>query len=260
MTTSKQSYLQVHPPCDEPSPSNFRISTHLNRPILSRAREYINYGFIQGKANRSQASREGQGGSEAEAQQGRWWQGSNGGMEGMLLCDSRDWCRRICFDARRLPKYLRSMRSRVVDMRTRLAAKMSLRRARQSLSLTPRRSRKRAKPTSLTRKRKSRRMRQKRSRRLPQARKSPRPMSGRRPTRSPTTKKTRQILRRRPRQRRPQRLRKRRRFLKRVPGEALEQRQRGTHPSRRSTLMLTMTQTRRPRRRRLRRPKLSSPR
>jgi hypothetical protein len=177
----------------------------------------------------------------------------------MLLSALRNWFRRICVDARRLPKYPRSMRSRVVAMRTRLAAKMSLRRAHQSPSLTPRRSRKRAKPTSLMRKRKSRKTRQKRRRRLPQARKSPRPMSGRRPTRSPTTRRIRQILRRRPRQRRPPRLRKRRRCLKRVPGEALEQRQRGTRPSRRSTLMLTMTRTRRPRRRRLRRPKLSLP-
>lgn len=175
------------------------------------------------------------------------------------MCALRNWFRRICVDARRLPKSPRSMRSRVVVMRTRLAAKTSLRRAHQSLNLTPRRSRKRTKPTNLIRKRKSRKMRQKRSRRLPQAHKSLRPMSGRRPTRSPTTKKTRQILRRRPRQRRPRRLRKRRRCLKRVPGEALEQRQRGTHPSRKSTLMPTMTRTKRPRRRRLKRPKLSSP-
>ena len=112
----------------------------------------------------------------------------------MLLSALRNWFHGTCVDALRLPKYPKSMRSRVVAMRTRLAAKMSQRRAHQSPSLTPRRSRKRAKPTSLTRKRKSRRMRQKRSRRLPQARKSPRPMSGRRPTRSPTTKKTRQIL------------------------------------------------------------------
>jgi hypothetical protein len=180
-------------------------------------------------------------------------------MEGMLLSALRNWFRRICVDARRLPKYPRSMRSRVVAMRTRLAAKMSLRRAHQSPSLTPRRSRKRAKPTSLVRKKKSRKMRQKRRRRLPQARKSPRQMSGRRPTRSLTTRRIRQILKRRPRQRRPPRLRKRRRCLKRVPGEALEQRQRGTPPSRRSTLMLTMIRTRRPRRRRLRRPKLSYP-
>jgi hypothetical protein len=177
----------------------------------------------------------------------------------MLLSALRNWFRRICVDARRLPKYPRSMRSRVVVMRTRLAARMSLRRAHQSLNLTPRRIRKRTKPTNLIRRRKSRKMRQKRRRRLPQARKSPRPMSGRRPTRSLTIRRIRQILRRRPRQRRPQRLRKRRRCLKRVPGEALEQRQRGTPPSRRSTLTLTMIRTRRPRRRRLRRPKLSSP-
>jgi hypothetical protein len=182
-------------------------------------------------------------------------------MEGEQLRDLCDCNRRIRIDVRRLPRSPRSMRSRAVVTRTRLGARMSLRKARPSLSLIarrrPRRSQKSPNPrpkNQSLRKRKRRTM-LKRSKTLPQARRSPRPTLERRPIRKRKAK-TKPKLRRRPRRRRLPRRRKKRRSPRRVRDGAAEPRRRGTRPSRRWTLMPTWTQTRHQKRRRPRSPSL----
>lgn len=154
------------------------------------------------------------------------------------------------------------MRSRVVATRTRLEARMSLRKAHLSLSLTARRKLRRRKPTSLSLrpksqslKRRRRMMTLKRNRKLPQAHRSRKPTQERRPIRKKTAK-TKPILRRRPHRKRLPRRRKKRRSPRRVRDGAAEPQQRGTRPSRRWIQTPTWTQTRHQRRRRLRSPSL----